>query len=40
MEVALIAKHFHWGRAEILALPQSEYRAYIDIILKTQQKTP
>ena len=33
LEVALLAKHLHWSRNEILALPVSEYRAYLDIIV-------
>ena len=32
LEVALIAQHLHWSRADILALPLSEHRALIEIL--------
>jgi hypothetical protein len=33
MAVAVIAQRLHWTRSDILALPESEFRFYLDLCL-------
>lgn len=34
----LLARHLHWGRAEILALPEAEFRFYVRKIIESLPK--
>ena len=40
LEVALLAKHLHWSRTEILALPVAEYRTYLTLIVESLREEP
>ena len=32
LQIALIARELHWSRADILALPVAEFKAYVELL--------